>query len=106
MKPIGLRAADRADRCPDSGPETVPADDVHYKSVNVAAVDIFRINNDGKIVEHWDVAMEVPESTASGNGLFRQHRRSPLPATRRPHRTCSFDGPSLPLDNPSHRDAA
>jgi predicted SnoaL-like aldol condensation-catalyzing enzyme len=46
---------------------------VHYKSLNLAAVDIFRINDDGQIVEHWDVSMEVPESTASGNDLFRQY---------------------------------
>ena len=32
----------------------------------MAVIDIFRVN-DNKIVEHWDVAAEVPEKTASGN---------------------------------------
>jgi predicted SnoaL-like aldol condensation-catalyzing enzyme len=34
-----------------------------------AIVDIFRVEN-GKIVEHWDVAQNVPEKTASGNTMF------------------------------------
>jgi predicted SnoaL-like aldol condensation-catalyzing enzyme len=34
-----------------------------------AIVDIFRVK-DGKIVEHWDVAQNVPEKTASGNTMF------------------------------------
>jgi predicted SnoaL-like aldol condensation-catalyzing enzyme len=34
-----------------------------------AVVDIFRVQ-DGKIVEHWDVIQDVPETTASGNDLF------------------------------------
>lgn len=34
-----------------------------------AIVDIFRVEN-GKIVEHWDVAQDVPEKTASGNTMF------------------------------------
>lgn len=36
----------------------------------VAIVDIFRFDAGGKIVEHWDVIQPVPESTASGNGMF------------------------------------
>jgi predicted SnoaL-like aldol condensation-catalyzing enzyme len=34
-----------------------------------AIVDIFRVEN-GKIVEHWDVAQSVPEKTDSGNSMF------------------------------------
>jgi predicted SnoaL-like aldol condensation-catalyzing enzyme len=45
---------------------------VHYKNWNMAAVDIWRFNNDGKMIEHWDVLQEVPETTASGNDMFRQ----------------------------------
>jgi predicted SnoaL-like aldol condensation-catalyzing enzyme len=44
----------------------------HYKIWNMAGVDIFRLNDDGKIVEHWDVLQEVPETTASGNDMFSQ----------------------------------
>jgi predicted SnoaL-like aldol condensation-catalyzing enzyme len=44
----------------------------HYKNFNTAAVDIFRFNDDGKIIEHWDVLQPVPETTASGNDMFSQ----------------------------------
>ncbi|TCP97263.1 putative SnoaL-like aldol condensation-catalyzing enzyme [Cricetibacter osteomyelitidis] len=35
-----------------------------------AVVDIFRFDEDGKIVEHWDVIQAVPEKTVSGRGMF------------------------------------
>lgn len=44
----------------------------HYKTFGVAGVDIFRFNADGKIIEHWDVLQQVPETTASGNDMFAQ----------------------------------
>lgn len=45
---------------------------VHYKNWNMAGVDIWRFNDDGKMIEHWDVLQEVPEQTASGNDMFSQ----------------------------------
>jgi len=44
----------------------------HYRTWNMAGVDIFRFDDDGKIIEHWDVLQTIPETTASGNDMFAQ----------------------------------
>ena len=35
-----------------------------------AGIDIFRFDDDGKVVEHWDVIQVIPEKSAHDNGMF------------------------------------
>ncbi|MEV0405127.1 nuclear transport factor 2 family protein [Actinoallomurus sp. NPDC050550] len=35
-----------------------------------AIVDIFRLDENGRLIEHWDVMQDLPEEAANENGIF------------------------------------
>ena len=41
-----------------------------HEDTNWAGMDIFRVDDDGKVVEHWDVLQVVPGPSLNDNTMF------------------------------------
>lgn len=43
----------------------------HWSSdFDYAGIDIFRFDDNDKVVEHWDLLQTIPEEAANNNGMF------------------------------------
>ncbi len=42
----------------------------YWPGEEYAGIDIFRLDADGRVVEHWDVLQVVPADSANDNGMF------------------------------------
>ncbi len=42
----------------------------YWPGEEYAGIDIFRLDDGGRVVEHWDVLQVVPSVSANGNGMF------------------------------------
>ena len=43
---------------------------IRSTDVQRAIIEIFRLTEDGKIDEHWDVIQDIPTNSANPNGMF------------------------------------
>ena len=56
--------------CYQEWPGDISGSSSSSSSSNWAGIDIFRLDDNGKIVEHWDVLQRIPEKSANNNTMF------------------------------------